>query len=70
MSPPIPRITPEEVKERLDQGDPILFIDTRNPTAWAQSEAIIPGAIRMLASEVGNHVAELPKGRTVVAYCT
>ena len=70
MSPPVPRITPEEVKDRLDQSQQILFIDTRNPKAWAQSDEIIPGAIRMLASQVGNHIAELPKGRTIVAYCT
>jgi rhodanese-related sulfurtransferase len=70
MSPPVPRITPEEVKERLDLGEQILFIDTRNPKAWAESNEIIPGAVRMLASEVGNHVAELPKDRTIVTSCT
>ena len=70
MSPPVARITPEEVQARLDRGEDILFLDTRSPKAWTESGVIIPGAIRMLASEVGNHTAELPKHRSIVAYCT
>ena len=70
MSPPVARITPEEIQARLDRGEDIQFLDTRSPKAWAESTVMIPGAIRMLASEVGNHVDALPKHRTIVAYCT
>ena len=70
MSPPVARITPAEVRERLDRGEALLFLDTRSPKAWAESDVMVPGAVRILASEVGNHVKQLPKDRTIVAYCT
>jgi superoxide dismutase, Fe-Mn family len=70
MPPNVARIAPEEVKARLDRGENILFLDTRSPQAWADGTSKMPGAIRLLASEVGNHLRELPRDRTIVAYCT
>ena len=70
MPPNVARIAPQEVKARLDRGEDILFLDTRSPKAWDESDVMIPGAVRLLASEVGNHVAELSKDRTIVTYCT
>ena len=64
------RITVEEVKKRMDKGDTILFIDTRNPNAWGESDVKLPGALRIHFSELENHLDELPHDRPIVTYCT
>ena len=32
------RIGVEDVKARLARGEPIVFLDARNPKAWAESD--------------------------------
>jgi rhodanese-related sulfurtransferase len=64
------RITVDEVKERLDRGEQFTFVDSRNPTAWAEAEKKLPNAIRVPAEELEQHLDEIPKDRTVITYCT
>jgi rhodanese-related sulfurtransferase len=66
----VTRVTIDEVKQRIDRGEPLVFVDTRNPQAWEQSEVKLPGAIRIPADEVYNHLHEIPLGRTIITYCT
>jgi len=63
-------ITKEEVKQKMDAGEPITFLDARAAKAWDSSEVKIAGAIRMLADEVAQRLEEIPRDRTVVTYCT
>ena len=64
------RVTADEVKERMDRGEQFAFLDTRNPQAWGESDVKLPGAIRVPADEVGEHLDEIPRDRVVVTYCT
>lgn len=64
------RITVDEVKRRLDRGDRVTFLDTRNPTAWAESDRKLLGAIRIPADAVDRHLDEIPKQGLIAAYCT
>ena len=64
------RVTVDEVKERMDRGEQFAFVDTRNPKAWGAAETVLPGAIRVPADEVSEHMDEIPRGRTVITYCT
>ncbi len=64
------RITVDEVGERLNRGEPFAFVDTRNPTAWAESDQKLPGAIRVPADELEQHISEIPHDRAVITYCT
>ena len=64
------RVTVEEVRERMDRGEPFTFVDSRNPKAWGESDVKLPGAIRVPADEGGQHLSEIPKDRVVVSYCT
>ena len=64
------RITADELKERLARGEEFTFVDTRNPQAWEQSDKKLPNAIRVLASELEQHLNEIPKDRAVITYCT
>jgi rhodanese-related sulfurtransferase len=64
------RVTVEEVKERLERGEQFAFVDTRNPQAWGESDVKLPGAIRVPANELEQHLDEIPRDRAVITYCT
>lgn len=64
------RVTVDEVKERMERGEEFAFVDTRNPKAWDEAETKLPAAIRVPADEVEQHLAEIPRDRTAITYCT
>ena len=64
------RVTVDEVKERMERREPFVFLDTRNPKAWDDADTKLPGAIRVPADEVEQHLTEIPHDRAVVTYCT
>jgi rhodanese-related sulfurtransferase len=64
------RITIDEVKERMGRGEQFAFVDTRNPVAWGDSDVKIPGAIRVPANDLEQHLGEIPRDRAVITYCT
>jgi hypothetical protein len=65
------RITAEQAKYKIDhRDDDILFIDTRNEKAWAESDQKLPGAIRIPVDEIELHTHKLPRDRCIVTYCT
>ena len=64
------RVTVEEVKGRMGRGEQFAFLDTRNPQAWGEAETKLPGAVRVPADEVEQHLGEIPRDRAVITYCT
>ena len=64
------RVTVDEVKERMERGEQFAFVDTRNPAAWGESDVKLPGAIRVPANELNEHLDEIPRDRAVITYCT
>ena len=64
------RVTADEVIERMGRGEEFYFVDTRNPVAWGESGVKLPGALRVPADEVDEHLAEIPHDRAVITYCT
>jgi len=64
------RINVDEVKDKLDAGERVFFIDSRNPRAWADADTKLPEAIHLPADEVDKHIADIPCDRLVVTYCT
>jgi rhodanese-related sulfurtransferase len=65
-----PRVTVDAAKARLVQGEPLLFLDVRNPKAWETANVKLPGALRLPVGAVEQHVPELPRDRTIIPYCT
>ena len=65
-----PGITVQQLKKRMDAGEDFTVIDVRNPNAWAQSDTVIPEAIRVPLDELDQNLLRIPKRRPVVAYCT
>ena len=64
------RITPDDLKRRMDAGEDFTVIDVRNPQAWAESDNVIPEAIRVPVDDYERYLSQIPKNRPVVTYCT
>jgi rhodanese-related sulfurtransferase len=63
---PIARTTKEAVKERLDAGQPPLFVDARLKYPYEHSTLVLPGAVRVAPDDVGSFTP--PKDREIVVY--
>lgn len=66
----VPRITPEELKARLDKDEKIVVLDARSVISYARSPVRIKGDVRMAPHEISERAKELPSEREIVAYCT
>ena len=64
------RITVDELKRRMEAGEDFTLIDVRNPQAWAESDAMLPEAIRVPLDKLEENLPRIPKSRSVVVYCT
>jgi rhodanese-related sulfurtransferase len=62
--PGIPRLTPEEVKARLDQA----VVDVRKASVYARGN--ISGAICLPITDLQSSLDELPSGKSLIFYCT
>ena len=63
-------VSAAEAKEMFDRDEGIVFVDARNPVEWGSSNVKLPGAIRIPAGDVDEHVGELSRDATAIAYCT
>ncbi len=66
----ISRITPAELKEKLDAGETIAIVDLRHSLDFEADPETIPGAFRIDAQELQEHDDLIPRDRDVVLYCT
>jgi len=64
------RITPDELKERLDRGDDVVVVDLRHPLAVASDPFHIPGALLLSPDDLETRHSEIPRDRDIVLYCT
>jgi len=64
----VPRVTAEALKARLDAGEAILVVDVRSAEAYRAEH--IAGAVHIPLAEVERRLAEFPKDRDIVFYCT
>jgi membrane protein DedA with SNARE-associated domain len=66
----IARISPEELKEKIDLGENLTIVDLRHSLDFEADPETIPGAFRMDASELEHKDEKLPRDREVILYCT
>jgi hypothetical protein len=64
------RISPEDLKAKLEAGEPLAIVDLRHPLDFLPYPQVIPGAIRLAPSEIEQRNAEIPRDREVILYCT
>jgi membrane protein DedA with SNARE-associated domain len=66
----IARITPEELKGKLDASEEMVIVDLRHSMDFEADPETIPGAFRMDAKELEEKNDRLPRDREVILYCT
>jgi rhodanese-related sulfurtransferase len=62
---PVPRITKEDLKQRLDSGARVVLVDARLKYPFEHSTVKLPGAIRVAP---GAPPASLPRDSDIVVY--
>jgi membrane protein DedA with SNARE-associated domain/rhodanese-related sulfurtransferase len=65
----IARITPEELKEKLDAGEDILVVDLRHSLDFDANPETIPGALHVDAAELEEAYEVIPRDREIVLFC-
>lgn len=63
----IERLTPSELRARLERGDDLQLLDVREPDEWAIGR--LPGSILIPRGELVARLDELDPSRTVVCVC-
>jgi len=64
------RISVAELADLIQSGAAPLIIDVRSATARALEPHWIPGALHISLPDVGLHLADLPRNRDIILYCT
>jgi hypothetical protein len=66
----IARISPEEVKRKLDAGEPLFIVDLRHPIDLGTDQVKIARALHLPVEQLEHRHAEIPRDREIVLYCT
>jgi len=66
----VARITPEEVKEKLDAGEDMLIVDLRDALEFEIEPHTIPGALHLSVEELEVQHHKIPRDREIVLFCT
>ena len=65
----IARITPEELKEKIDAGEDVIIVDLRHALDFEAQPETIPGALHMDAADLEEAYEIIPRDREIVLFC-
>jgi len=66
----INRITPEELKEKIEAGEDVTVMDLRHSMDFEADPSTIPGALYVPSEEFDQRYQEIPPDRELILYCT
>ncbi len=64
------KISVDELKQRMDAGEPVTIVDVRHPVSLELDPDGIPGALNLLLEEIEHRHHEIPRDQDIVLYCT
>jgi membrane protein DedA with SNARE-associated domain len=64
----VDRITPRELRDRLDAGEELFIVDLR--TKLTDSAPRIPNAVQISAEELGSRSQDIPRDREIILFCS
>lgn len=64
------RISPENVKQLLDEDESILIVDLRHRVEFLSDPYTLPGALHLPMEEFEKRHGEIPRDREIILYCT
>lgn len=66
----VARISPLDLKARLDAGEQALIVDLRHSLELLADPRTLPGALVVAADELAHRWQEIPRDREIVLYCS
>lgn len=66
----IARISPDELKSKLDAGEEIVIVDLRHSADVDSDPLTIPGAFLVTAEDLEEQHSNIPRDRDIILYCT
>ena len=66
----IARITPDELKQRIDSGEVPMIVDLRHSLDFEAEPEVIPGAVHLDQEDLEQAHDAIPRDRDIVLYCT
>jgi len=64
----VARITPVQLKEMLDAGEPIVVVDVRS--TLESDDDSVPGALRIPLEDLETRHADIPRDREIILFCS
>jgi membrane protein DedA with SNARE-associated domain len=64
----VARITPEELRDRLDAGEDLVIVDLR--ARLDEDSGTIPGAVRISTEDLTSGAPAIPRDRDVILFCS
>ena len=64
----VARITPEELRDRMDAGEDLFIVDLRSGLYGDANS--IPGAVRLGAEELAARAHQIPRDREIILFCS
>lgn len=69
QAPSVPEITPTDLKEKLDQNEPVVLVDVREPFEAQIADLPDHGQKRIPTGDFADRFAELDPQSEIVVYC-
>jgi len=66
----IARISPEDLKHKLEAGEDVAILDLRTALDVAVTPYAIPGSRWITAEALDEHMSDIPRDRELVVYCS
>jgi len=66
----VARISPLDLKARLDAGESALIVDLRHSLELLSDPRTLPGALVVAADELAQRWQEIPRDREIILYCS
>jgi len=64
----VARITPEELRDRLNAGEDLFIVDLRS--RLSENPSLIPGAIQISTEDLVSRGPEIPRDREIILFCS
>jgi membrane protein DedA with SNARE-associated domain len=66
----VSRVSPQLVKEMIDQREPLTIVDLRHPAEVDRDGVKIPGALVIRPDDLRSRSGEIPPQHEIILYCT
>jgi membrane protein DedA with SNARE-associated domain/rhodanese-related sulfurtransferase len=64
------RLEPTELKEMIDNGQPVFIVDLRHPLDYLPDPRTLPGALSLTPDKLVAESALIPRDQEIVLFCT